>query len=146
MAKKFSFRLEPLLNIKAFRAKQAKEELMAILYLRTKKESEIEERNNYLSSLFEHKLIYSKASEIQAFWYHINYVKEQIANLENEKKQLIEIENLKREKFNAAMKEEKILEKLKEKKRQAYFEDINREEIKQLDEIAQKKFQNFEMQ
>lgn len=145
MAKKFSFRLEPLLKIKSFRVKQAKEELMSIVYLRLKKESEIEEKNNYLDSLIIQKLTYKKAIDIQAFWYHINFVKEQIVNLENEKKQLIEIENLKRQKLSAAMKEEKTLEKLKEKKHSVYLEELNKEEIKQFDEIAQKKFQNREI-
>jgi len=76
------------------------------------------------------------AADLQAQISHENAVKEEIIKLEKEKEQLLEIESLKRDKLTVAMKEEKILEKLKEKKLIIHNEDASKEEMKVLDDLA----------
>jgi flagellar protein FliJ len=140
MPKKFSFRLEPLLKIKAFKAQEAKQDLMQVVNLRLVKEQKIDERNNYLDTLFKKRRGRAAVSELQAEYYHKDYVKSEINKLEQERTQLLEIEQLKRQKLVEAMKEEKTLDKLKEKKKETYMQEIDKDEMAQLDEIARRKF------
>jgi flagellar protein FliJ len=138
MAKRFQFRLDPLLNIKAFKAKEAKENLLQIMGFRIKKEEEIEQHLNYYSSLFKSRKGNSNASDLQTIFYHKVFVENQIKKLGKEKEQLVEIEELKRNILTEAMKEEKILEKLKEKKMLIHNNGLIKEENKVLDEIGLK--------
>ncbi len=140
MAKKFSFRLEKVLNLRTQKVDELKEELNRILVLRYQKDREIEERELYLMRLLHAKKGLIKASEGQTHYNHINYVKEEIEVLKKEKEKIIEIENISRQKLIEAMKEEKILEKLKEKKKFIHIEEIRKEEVKVLDEVAQNRY------
>ena len=140
MAKKFQFRLDPLLNLRAFKVKEAKEALGHVANLRLEKEKEIQSKLNYLDELNNTFYNSAQASDLQARTQHIRFTEAEIKKLENEKKQLMEIEKLKRSELSEKMKEEKILEKLKEKKKNLHNKDILAEEIKILDEITTNKF------
>ena len=63
-------------------------------------------------------------------------MQERIVQIKNEITKIIEIENLKRKELQEAMKEEKILEKLKEKKRDEFKFEMSKEEDLALDEIS----------
>jgi flagellar protein FliJ len=136
MAKKFIFRLESVLKLREHKTQQAKEDLMQVVGLRNKKELEIEERNIYLNNILKKKHKDSTAFDMQAIWRHKVFVDEEIKNLEIEKQNLLEIENIKRIKLTEAMKEEKILDKLKEKKKKLHNEEMEQESQKFLDEVA----------
>jgi flagellar protein FliJ len=136
MAKRFQFRLDPLLNIKSFKVKEAQENLLQIMGSRLRKEEEIEQHNIYYNSLFKSNKRNNIASDLQTLFYHKVFVEDKIKILGNEKEQLSEIEKLKRNLLSEAMKEEKILEKLKEKKMLIHNSDMLKEENKVLDEIA----------
>ena len=142
MAKRFQFRLDPLLSIKSFKVKEAKENLIQIVGLRVRKEEEIEQHLNYYSSLFKSKNGTISAHELQTLFFHKIFVDDNIKKLGKEKQQLLEIEELKRKTLTEAMKDEKILEKLKEKKIITYNQELNKEETKTLDEIAIKQHIN----
>jgi len=129
-----------LLKIKTFRAQQARQDLMTIVNLRLAKEKNIEERSEYLDSLMKAKKGKTPAANLQADYYHKDFVKNEIKKLENDRVQLLEIENVKRQKLTEAMKEEKILEKLKDKQKQVYMADLNKDETEELNEIALRKF------
>jgi flagellar protein FliJ len=136
MAKRFQFRLDPLLNIKTFKAKEAKENLLQIMGFRIKKEEEIEQHLDYYSSLLKSRKGNNIASDLQTIFYHKVYVEGQIKKLGKEKDELIEIEELKRNVLIQAMKEEKILDKLREKKMITHNQELIKEENKVLDEIG----------
>lgn len=139
MPKKFSFRLEPILNLRKFRTKQAQDELSKVLILRLKKENEILEAKSYLEKqLKKTKKAKIKAEELQNIFAHIDFSERELKKLKSELANLIEIENVKRQALSEKMKEEKILEKLKENKKIIYNEEIYHEERKFLDEIALK--------
>lgn len=136
MSKKFSFRLEPVLKLRAYRVAEAKEKLAEILYLRIKKENEIKSKYEYLQKFELAKDGKSSIADIQTRIYHKIYVEGEIKKLTKDRSELLEIENLKRKELSEAMKNEKILAKLKERKFEAYKHELNIEEMKDLDEIA----------
>lgn len=136
MAKKFSYRLESLLNFKSFKVKELEETIQKILYYKIQTEHEISKNIEYLESLNNHKNGHFRALEIQALNYHKEYIKDEIANLRKELERIIELENIFRQRLTEAMKEEKVLQKLKEKQYENYMYEVNREETKLLDEIT----------
>jgi flagellar export protein FliJ len=145
MAKKFNFRLESVLKLREHHAKAEKQTLMQIMGMRYQKENEISERESYYNSLLKGKKGKFPVTEFQAQFAHQNFIKAEIKKLNDEKEQLVEIENIQREKLNTAKKEEKIISKLKEKKKLTYFDELNKEEVKVLDEIAQNRHGKFEL-
>lgn len=136
MAKKFTYRLEPLLNLRAFRTNQAKEELAKILRLRFRKEQIIEEKIEYKNNLIAKKYTSGKASDIQERIAHKALVEKEIEKHIQDKNQLLEIEKLRQNKYIEAKKDEMILEKLKEKKLEEYKTETLKEESNFIDEIA----------
>ncbi len=135
MAKKFKFSLESVLNLKNHRAKEAKDLLQQAANIRTKKEQTISENQEYLKSISNTGNRMS-LQELQDLHYHKESVKHIIIKLEKEKSQIVEIENLRRDKLSDAMKEEKILTKLKDNKILKYKDELKKEENSILDEIA----------
>jgi len=136
MPKKFSYRLESLLNLKTFKVKEIEETLQKVLYYRIQTEEEIRKNQEYLALLNNNPNGHFKAIEIQALNYHKDYVKDEIENLRSQLARIIEIENILRQKLAEAMKEEKVLQKLKERQFEAYIYEVNRDETKLLDEIS----------
>ncbi len=140
MAKRFNFRLEPVLKLRTHKVVQAKNALKIAANLRYSKEVEIDNKENYFLKLLNPVSGYLKASELQTAHFHKTQVRDEIKILEKDKIKLIEIENMKRANLTNAMKDEKILLKLKEKQIAAYKEDIEKEEVITLDEIARHSF------
>lgn len=136
MAKKFSFRLDPVLKLRSHKVNQEKEALGFVVGRRTMKEIQINRQEEYKSGLLRKKQHSTKAIDLQARSYHIHFVNEEIKKLEHEKEELIEIEGLRRQKLSAAMRDEKVLVRLREKKQIAHQEETGREETIHLDEIA----------
>jgi flagellar FliJ protein len=146
MAKKFDFRLQSVLNLRSHKVEQAKDSLHQVQSIRNQKQNTINENLTIRSELFNQKTVSFKASEAQHRIHHINHLEDEIKQLESDKIRLIEIENLRRGHLTKAMKDEKVLVKLKEKKMDDFKYNINREETQELDEIALKRKNSFEDQ
>ena len=137
MAKKFRFSLEPLLKLRAYHADVKKQALAEIIQLRDNKQKYIENRQVYLAQITLVRAADSTtAGAMQTAHEHRESVKQDIAGLEYEKQQLEEIERVKQLEYGEALKEVRILEKLREKYRQQYAAELNAEEQKFLDELA----------
>ncbi|MGA2296461.1 MAG: flagellar export protein FliJ [FCB group bacterium] len=136
MAKVFNFRLDPLLKIRTHKKKVAEEAFAHAVNKRLNKENEITGKEDYFTSLLKSKSGKVPIIELQHEYYHKNFVKEEIKQLKLEKVDLIEIEDKKRIALTEAMKDEKILDKLKEKQKIVYIDEIEKEEQKILDDIA----------
>lgn len=136
MPKIFSFRLETVLKLREHKTKQAMEELTEVVGLRYNKEKEIEEQVAYRDELLKSQTQNGIVGDFQAKWHHKLFIEENIEKLEIEKLSLLEIEEVKRKNLNEAMKDEKILGKLKEKQKIVYDNEINKEIQAFLDEIA----------
>jgi|DewCreStandDraft_5_1066085.scaffolds.fasta_scaffold57573_2 flagellar FliJ protein len=136
MAKKFVFRLESLLNLKAHKVKEIEEAIQKILYFRYRTEEEIQKQEAYLRTISNGNDGHFKALDLQAKINHKEYINAEIEKLRIQLERIAEIENIYRQRLAEAMKEEKILEKLKDKKLETYNEEVKKEETKQLDEIT----------
>lgn len=139
MAKKFNFKYNSILKLRAEKVNQAQELLFQAERIKIEKQKIIAEYKNYINGLLNNNTKNYKISDFQNIAYHKQFINSQIEKLEKEKVQIDEIISLRRNKLNEAMKDEKVLEKLKEKKLNSYKEELNKEETKFLDEISMKK-------
>lgn len=144
MAKKFSFRLEPVLNLRTHKVNEAKEVFLQIQAKRMRKEQEIQEAIDAINELYTNKSGTIPVEVLQANYYRQDFLKNEIEKMTAEKERLVEIENHRRKLLADAMKEEKILLKLKEKKKEIYNEEIKIEDNKFMDEIANNRFNKTE--
>ncbi|MFA7326254.1 MAG: flagellar FliJ family protein [Candidatus Kapaibacterium sp.] len=142
MAKKFNFKLDTVLRLRSDKTEEAKTELQLIIRKRIEKEQLIEEQFAKLSNHNRTRSEHKKLEEIQAFYYHKEFINEEIKKLKMELDNLLDIENLKRNKYNEALKEEKILLKLKEKKKSEFIAEIEHKEQLEIDEIAIRQYTN----
>lgn len=138
MAKKFNFKLESVLKYRTEKVSRAKDSLNQAVKLRIDKEKAIIDTADERSGFQQTNTGKIKASDLQAKGSYLNFLEEEIKRLENEKLQILEIEELRRKKLIVAMKDEKVIEKLKEKKRLIHFEEIKKEESKFMDELGLK--------
>jgi len=115
MSKKFSFRLEPILNLRSHRVKEAKEVFLQVQAMRINKENEILSNSNAKNSLYTHKQGSLSIADIQANFYRQKFLDAENERLENDKIRLLEIENHRRKLLAEAMKDEKVFQKLREK-------------------------------
>jgi len=136
MPKKFKFKLEPILKIKTKKVEESKNSLNIVVRSRYEKENEIETLNEVKKDFISCPQITTKAADMQAVKDYVNNINFQIQKKENEKIKLLEIESHRRDRLNEAMKEEKVVVKLKEKKIEEYQKELNREESSFLDEVG----------
>lgn len=136
MAKKFIFKLETVLKLRTEKTEEAKNELQLIIRKRIEKETLIEEGNTRLIKHNSTRNEKKKLEDIQGFYYHKEFIEQEIVRLNMELDNLLDIESLKRIKYNEALKEEKVLQNLKEKKKELYMAELNKKEQIALDDIA----------
>lgn len=142
MAKKFNFKLDTVLRLRSDKTEEAKTELQLIIRKRIEKEQLIEEEILKLALHNKTRDEHKKLEEIQAFYYHKEYINQEIKKLNMELDNLLDIESLKRIKYNEALKEEKVLQKLKDKKKSEFMAEIEHKEQLELDEIAIRQYTN----
>lgn len=136
MAKRFEFKLNSLLKLRSYKAQLAEESLYNVMQMRIDKEELISARKEYYSQLLTKKNGSSKAGALQSNIHHREYVEKEILKLEKELQRLREIENIRRKHLSDALKDEKVLEKLKERKIATHKSDSLKEENAVLDEIS----------
>lgn len=142
MAKKFNFKLDTVLRLRSDKTEEAKTELQLIIRKRIEKETLIEEEYTRLANHNTTRSLHKKLEEIQAFYYHKEFINQEIKKLKMELDNLLDIESLKRIKYNEALKEEKVLLKLKEKKKSEFIAEIEHKEQLELDDIAIRQYTN----
>lgn len=139
MAKKFHFTLESLLTLRSYTAETKKSALAEIIRLREEQEQIIQEKQQYLVLITDAEYTpITEAGTMQAAHSHRESMKGEIAILSRKHKQLGEIEQLRRKEYSEALKEVKVLEKLKERQKEQHRSAINHEEQQFLDETARR--------
>jgi len=136
MAKKFNFRLESVLKLRSEKVAQAQDSLFQAQKVRIEKENIIQSYNELKRNLGIEGKQLIKASSLQAISNRKAHLDTEIKRLDGERKQILEIEELRRQKLTKAMIEEKALEKLKEKRMIEHNNELKSEEIKFFDEVA----------
>lgn len=137
MAKRFQFRLDGLHKFRQHKTTEAKNALGAIAQARMAKEREISVQKDYLESL-RWKNSAVKASQMQAHFAHIQSVSADIERLQEELKSIEEIEAFRRNELTRTMRDEKVIDNLKDKKLAEYNESVLHEEMNTMDEMAQR--------
>eukprot|EP01107_Rhizomastix_libera_P017758 TRINITY_DN8722_c0_g1_i1.p2 TRINITY_DN8722_c0_g1~~TRINITY_DN8722_c0_g1_i1.p2 ORF type:complete len:154 (+),score=9.20 TRINITY_DN8722_c0_g1_i1:712-1173(+) len=140
MAKKFKFKLQPLLQLRESKVKEAEDSLNQVLRVRYAKDANIAHKRADKEALLLEKPYSSKAIDLQARVYRKEFIEVEIKNLEEERNKLLQIEKKRRLILTEAMKEEKVIHKLKEKKKAEYDFETAMEEMKFLDELAVKRY------
>lgn len=132
--KKFNFKFESILNVRSHKVNLAKEDLAKVIKEKVKRLDII---NTYLIEIDD--LLKRQSYDVlflQARNERIEHLKRLIANIEREIKNIEEIENVRRKKLADLLKDEKIMEKLKEKDFELFKEEYKKQENNFIDEIA----------
>jgi len=135
MAKKFKFKLESFLKLKSFNVTKAEDALNKILILKYEKEVEIVSLYDEISELNNNPKKQT-IIDLQSRFHRKIFLEDRIVQIKYEITKIVEIENFKRKELQEAMKDEKILEKLKEKKQVEFKFEMGKEEDLALDEIS----------
>lgn len=141
MAKKFKFRLEPILRLREYSAEQAKQSLAQIIKLKIDCENKILALSDDLENSFKVEYASNTVYYMQTINHYRENIKLEIGQINKKIDQLVEIENVRRKILAEKMKEQKIFEKLKDKDKIKYKFEVDKEEQKFIDEIAVTRFQ-----
>ena len=142
--KKFTFRLEKVLNHKSRLYELAQNKYSQALQELRSEEAKLDElRVEYSRCLFElsQKTTHTfRVRELGPYYRYLTFVKREIAHQSRVVCQAIEKEEACRKALMEAAKEKETLVKLKEKQYEEYVYVFNREEQKFLDDITAAKF------
>lgn len=139
--KKYSFRLQPVLDIREKTLENKRLEMAQVIQL-------LNEQQDGLGKLLAKQDAYKEELESLSLEDDLNVfslanfknymvnlqtqIKQQEANIENTKKAL----RVKQDAVNEALKDVKVLEKLKEKQSQKFYRDIEMKEANEIDDIS----------
>jgi len=132
----FSYRYEKILHLKTFIRKQREYEFSEIALLIEKMKLKIKEYSNFLENPPQAP---EPDLEIQ-YRRYFDAIALEIKFLEGEIEKLLPEYNKRKDRYISARKEERILEKLKEKRYNKYIAEFYHEESKVLDEISNNKY------
>jgi len=139
--KKYSFRLQPVLDIREKTLEDKRLEMSQVIQLLNEQQEGLERLIAKQASYKDELESLSLEDDLNVFAlanfknYMVN-LQEQITqqehNIENTKKAL----RVKQEAVNEALKDVKVLEKLKEKQSQKFYKDIEMKEANEIDDIS----------
>jgi flagellar FliJ protein len=140
----YRFNLEPLLNHRRYLEEVLQKEL-ADLKIRLETEKDKlwalrQKRRKTVLQLQKNQTDGRPASEIKLY---IDFVEQLLKEMKAQRQKILEAErlfNLKRQELVAAMKERKMLDRLKEKGLQAYEQEQLKKERNLMDEVAGRQF------
>lgn len=143
--RRFTFKLQTLLNIREAREREIKSELAALLAIQNRERmlqeqyrKKIEdEHQRFAQMMREGKFSYSEAMAFERF---IEFAHKVIDAAQLRIDAMEEDIGKVRERLVEASRERKVVEKLKERKRKEYLYDLNREIIKENDDANQKMY------
>ncbi|MCX6147599.1 MAG: flagellar FliJ family protein [Candidatus Kapabacteria bacterium] len=143
MAKRFSFRLESVLKIRTHKAELAKEELNKVIAYKLEKERK---KDNFIVEIKTtiQKSKRTSIADFQANYQYKSFLEEEIKKLEGEILRILEIEVIRRTALAEALKDQKVIEKLKEKKQEDYRLEMNQLDAIFFDELAINRFDKVE--
>ncbi len=141
--KKFSFKLDSLLNVRKKREELVIQELAEAQMAEHRINGQINDTRNTIALMIEESKSYLKSSiNVESLLLSRNYIEflkrklsELEAELEKAKQKTLKI----KEKLAEAVKERKIIETLKEKQFAQYKKEYNKQDNAQMDEISNNK-------
>lgn len=139
--KKYSFRLQPVLDIREKTLEDKRLEMAQVIQLLNEQQDGLgkllakqDANKEELESLsLEDDLNVFSLANFKNYMVNLQtQIKQQEANIENTKKAL----RVKQDAVNEALKDVKVLEKLKEKQSQKFYRDIEMKEANEIDDIS----------
>ena len=139
--KKYSFRLQPVLDIREKTLEDKRLEMAQVIQLLNEQQEGLERLISKQASYKDELESLSLEDDLNVFALanfknYMVILQEQITqqehNIENTKKAL----RVKQEAVNEALKDVKVLEKLKEKQSQKFYKDIEMKEANEIDDIS----------
>ena len=139
--KKYSFRLQPVLDIREKTLEDKRLEMAQVIQLLNEQQEGLGKLLAKQDAYKEELESLSLEDDLNVFSlanfknYMVNLqtqIKQQEANIENTKKAL----RVKQDAVNEALKDVKVLEKLKEKQSQKFYRDIEMKEANEIDDIS----------
>ena len=139
--KKYLFRLQPVLDIREKTLEDKRLEMAKVIQLLNEQQDGLEKLLAKQDAYKEELESLSLEDDLNVFSlanfknYMVNLqtqIKQQEANIENTKKAL----RVKQDAVNEALKDVKVLEKLKEKQSQKFYRDIEMKEANEIDDIS----------
>lgn len=142
---KFNFRLQPVLNIRNQQEENLKNEMgKAIQHLEAEKQKllSLENKKSQIVDEFNKKTKKTTVKSLLQFNDYLEFLKaEIISQKENVNKAAINVDKI-REELVKAVKTRKIMDKLKEKKKEEYVQEEKKLENKANDEIVSYDYKN----
>lgn len=142
--KRFQFNLEALVNVRHMHEEQAQMHFSRSIQLLNAAKSQLETLLNLTDiTRKEWQQVLGEKKTIDDFTLYSSYIKKLTMQSEQQQLEVIKAEKFHQEcliAYQEARKKRKIVERLKEKKRQQYFHDVLAEEQKFLDEIATQRY------
>lgn len=139
--KKYSFRLQPVLDIREKTLEDKRLEMAQVIQVLNEQQEGLEKLLAKQSAYKEELESLSLEDDLNVFSlanfknYMVNLqtqIKQQEANIENTKKAL----RVKQDAVNEALKEVKVLEKLKENQSKKFYRDIEMKEANEIDDLT----------
>jgi len=135
--KKFKFRLESVLKVRALHKKQAERDVALAQSQLNRTETDLKHNHEAWRESFNNV---SRNNESPAFWYQVNQqwqgqlVKRQ-KELEEQKSKLKERLDVEKKKLTRRLRDEMVMDKLKEYKKQEYLREADSAEQQEIEEI-----------
>ncbi|MBN2897919.1 MAG: flagellar FliJ family protein [Clostridia bacterium] len=138
--KKFKFRYEQLLKIRTKKMDDLKHEMGELNHrlnlLEEEKQGKLAAQAAYFQEINERVSKGCSSQELMRLNYQKSYYSETLLRLEGNIREVNLLIMQKREQLNEAIKEQKIMEKLKEKEYERYLQAIDAAEVKVTEEIV----------
>lgn len=136
--KSFKFKLNKILEVKEIELKQRQRELSEAMHRRDRAENELQEQiavaDRFVSQL--KKRHFHSAGEISQHYEYYHSLLEEVKAREKIVDDCRGAEDAARQKLLAAQKEQKILQRLKDKELERYWEALQKEDQELIDELA----------
>ena len=146
--KKFSFRLQTVLNVKEQKEEKLKNDLLRLNALKAKQQLLLKELETTIKQKGKEKQQnQAEGTSIEKLMYYEKHIQHLMHKIDDTEKKIKEIENMsdkKRVEVIQASKEKKVFEKLKERDFRVFNKAISDAEQKALDEIAISKYNRKE--
>lgn len=144
--KKYSFRLQSILDIKENKLNEKLIELAQIQQILSDEEAKLDTLQTKKDNAYEELIqIYSleKALDIREVCNYKGFLGKITIDIKQQEDRIENVMMYVREKqkeVNEALKEKKILENLKEKEKTAYYQEFLKQEAKELDDISSTRY------
>jgi|GEM_PF-6190432 len=143
MAKKFSFSLEAVNKLRAYRADVSKNSFLQVSSVRIANDVAIDQILQLKDEIMSSSVLGTTLDEQLQARSHLKLLDRKIEQLSKERQRLIEIEDIKRKDYTGKLQEHEAIKIVKLKKFNQHKQEIQREETTMMEELALSRHQKL---